>query len=165
MSIIKKSVAILGVLFLGCIYGANVNADFNIGTSIQSLDTSAGDFRSVNITLGYDFTDLFGVRTTYMLTAEDESLDGVKLELTDMFSADLVLTLPLSDSFNPYLFAGRTYVEGEASYRGYSLGFDEDYTTYGIGLIFAVRESFSVYGEGRDVDGDLALSFGFKFEI
>jgi len=155
----------LGVFILSGAIAEVAVADAYIEPSVFTLDTDVGDFRGVNITGGIAFNEYVGVRGSYMVSAGDETYQDVKLELTDMYGADLVLSLPVGDSASIYGFGGRTWMDAEASYMGYSATAKSDYTTYGLGLKFAVRESFGFFGEVKNIDGDTMLSAGLRFEL
>jgi len=155
MSTIKKSVAILGVLFLGCIYGANAHADANIGVTAFNIDTDVADFRGMNLDVGYDFTDLIGVRASYMINSSDEVIGGVNISIDEMYAFDAILSLPLSDSLKPYFTIGRLHIDAKADYMGYSASASDDFTTYGMGIQFDLREAVSFSVEAKDIDGDL----------
>ena len=131
------------------------HADANIGVSVWNIDTDIADFRGINLDVGYDFTDLIGVRVSYMLGSEDEVVDSVNIEITDMYSFDAILSLPLSDSFKPYFTVGKLYVDLKADYMGYSETASDSFTTYGMGIQFDLREAVSLSGELKDIDGDL----------
>ena len=90
-----------------------------------------------------------------MLGAEDEVVDSVTIGITDMYSFDAILSLPLSDSFKPYFTVGKLYVDLKADYMGYSETASDSFTTYGMGIQFDLREAVSLSGELKDVDGDL----------
>lgn len=134
-------------------------ADCNIGTSVFTIDTDIGDFRGVNVSGACFYKGLVGVRGTYLLGAEDETVSGVRVDLEEMRSLDLIINLPLSDSFYPYLTAGQTWVEAKASAGGYSATVKDDFTTFGFGLHFDVKESVGVNAEYKNLDGDDMFMF------
>ena len=166
MKLIMKTAIIL-LLGSAAAFTANsaYSGDLYIEPSVFTLDTKVGDFRGVNITGGANINEYIGLRGTYMIGAEDETYQGVNLSIEQMYSAELVLTLPVTDSFSVYGVGGRTWIEAEASYGGYSVTAKGDATSYGLGLKFAVRESFSVFGEVKEIDGDRMLSAGLRFEL
>lgn len=135
-------------------------ADCNIGTSVFSLDTGVGDFRGVDVSGTCFYKGLVGARVSYMIGSEDETYQGVRLDLEEMYSADLIINLPLTDSFYPYLTAGNTWVEAKASAYGQSVTVKDDFTTYGAGLHYDVREAVGVEVEYKNIDGDDL--FGFR---
>ncbi len=159
---------VLGIILLaGCSFGASeaFADDLYVETSVFNLDTEIGDFRGVNITGGVNINEYIGLRGTYMVGAENETYQGVSISLEEMYGADLVLTLPVADSFSIYGFGGHTFMEAEASYNGYSATAKGDYTTYGLGGKYAVRESFGIFGELKSIDGDPMFSAGLRFEL
>ena len=148
--------SILGVvLAAACFAPSHCFADANVGVTVWNIDTDIADFRGINLDVGYDFTDLIGVRVSYMLGSEDEVVDSVNIEITDMYSFDAILSLPLSDSFKPYFTVGKLYVDLKADYMGYSETASDSFTTYGMGIQFDLREAVSLSGELKDIDGDL----------
>jgi len=161
MTTINKTIAILGALFLVCVYGANTHADAYIGTSVFTLDTEVGDFRGVDVNAGYRAGEILEFRVSYMLGAQDETYQGVNIELEQKYGADLIVNLPLSDTLNPYLSVGNTWMKAKASYQGLSATAKDDFATYGAGMRFDVREAVSVYGEYKDMDGTDMFSLGF----
>jgi len=155
-----KSLCVLILAGLPAICSTTAFADCNIGTSVFSLDTQVGDFRGVNVSGSCFYKGLVGARVSYMVGSEDETYQGVRLDLEEMYSADLIINLPLTDSFYPYLTAGNTWVEAQASAYGHSITVEDDYTTYGAGLHYDVRESVGVEVEYKNIDGDDL--FGFR---
>ena len=157
--------SILTILLLTCV-GINVaQADCNIGSSVFTLDTSVGDFRGVNASAGCFYQGLVGVRGTYMIGAEDETVNGVKVDIDKMYSADIIVNLPLSDSFYPYLTAGNTWVTVKASANGHAATAKEDFTTYGAGLHYDIRESVGCNAEYKDMDGADMYSIGCQAQF
>jgi len=165
MSTKKIIISILGVFVLGgAIAKTALAGDFYVSPSVATIDAGEADFRVVNLTGGYDFNEYVGVRGSWMVGAEDETLDGVTFELDQMYGGDLVFSLPF-DSFSPYAFVGETWIKVNASYNGYSATASDSYTTYGLGLNFALRESAGLFVEYKDVDGADVISAGLKFEF
>ena len=142
-------------------YTPEAEADPYIGTSVFNLDTDLGDFRGIDLNAGFRAGEILEVRAHYMLGAEDETVDGVKVELDEMYGVDLIINIPISDTITPYALAGNTWVKAEASAGGYSASARDDFVTYGAGIRFDVRESVSIYGEFKDIDGAESLAFGF----
>ena len=160
----KINLAILGAIIIlgyGAFYTPDAEADPYIGTSVFTLDTDVGDFRGIDLNAGYRAGEILEVRAHYMLGAEDESVDGVKVELDQMYGVDVIVNIPLSDTLNPYVLAGNTWVKAKGSYGGYSISEKDDFVTFGAGVRFDVREAVSVYFEYKDVDGTDSLGLGF----
>jgi len=147
---------ILGVILLAgtCFNTSYCFADANIGVSVFNIDTDIADFRGINLDVGYDFNDIFGVRASYMIGSEDEQISGVNVEIDEMYSIDAIVTFPLSDSLNPYITVGQLHADLKADYMGYSASASDDFTTYGAGIKFDLREAVTVAFEFKDVDGD-----------
>jgi len=131
-----------------------------IGVTAFEVDTEAGDFQGVNLVGGVDLNDFIGVRGRYMLSVDDENYQGVTIEIEEMYGVDLKLTLPLSDSFNPYLVIGKTKVEVEASNHWATASDSDTLTSYGVGVQFDVRESLSITAEFMDIDDAEMISLG-----
>lgn len=155
MKMITKS--ILGVVLLAgfCFEASHCFADGNIGVSAFNIDTDVADFRGMNLDIGYDFTDLVGVRGSYMISSSDEVVNSVNIEITDMYSFDAILSLPFSDTLKPYFTIGKLYIDAKASYGGYSATASDSFTTYGAGIQYDLREAVSLSVEAKDIDGDL----------
>ncbi len=133
-----------------------VNAGGYVGTQAAVIGDDDLSFNIVNVTAGYDFNDVFGVRGRYMLTANQDSIDGVNVDLDSAYGADVIFTLPLSKEFNPYLLMGRTEIEVTASYGGYSESADDGYTTFGGGVNYEINENVVINAEYlRMDDGDI----------
>ena len=159
----KINLAVLGAIIIlgaGLFYTPEAEADAYIGTSVFTLDTDVGDFRGVDLNLGYRIGEILEVRGSVMLGAQDETYEGVNLSLEHKYGIDLIVNLPLSDTFNPYLLAGNTWLKAKASYHGYSESASDDFVTFGAGLRFDVREAVSVYTEYKDVDGSDVFAVG-----
>lgn len=162
----KKNKISLGVTFSLLILGAGIfytpeaKSDPYIGTSIFTMDTDVGDFRGVDLNVGFRAGEILEFRASYMIGAQDETYQGVSVELDKKYGVDLIVNLPLSDSFSPYLTVGNTWLKGKASAGGYSASASEDYITYGMGMRFDIREAVSIYGEFKDIDGSDVFSLG-----
>jgi len=154
MNMIKNLCVVIAVTLTTFICGSTAYADCNIGTSVFNMDTNVGDFRGVDVSGACFYKGLIGARVSYMIGSEDETYQGVRLDLEEMYSADLIINLPLTDSFYPYLTAGNTWVEAKASAQGYSVTIEDDFTTYGAGLHYDVREAVGVELEYKNIDGD-----------
>jgi len=167
MSTTNTILTILAIVILGAAWGFSekAEADAYVEPSVFTLDTDAGDFRGVNLTGGIQFTENFGVRGSWMVSAGDETYQDVSISLEQMYGGDLVFTLPVTDSASVYGFMGQTWMKAKGSYNGYSATAKDDFTTFGGGLKFAVRESFSLFGEVKNIDGDTLLSAGLRFEL
>ena len=157
--------AVAAICLGGAAYSLNAEAEPYIGTSVFTLDSDVGDFRGVNITGGIDVNDYVGFRASWMVGAQDETYQNVSVSLERLYGGDLVLTLPVTDSASVYSFVGQTWLEGKASYMGYSATAKGDYTSYGLGLKFAARESIGFFAEAKNIDGDVMLSAGLRFEL
>jgi len=165
MKLIMKTAIVL-ILGASAAFAAHTYAgEFYIEPTVFTLDTEVGDFRGVNLTGGYEFTENVAVRGTWMVGAEDETYRDVKISLEEMYGFDLVFTLPVTDSASVYAFGGQTWLEATASAGGYSASAKGDYTTYGLGLRFAARESVGFFGEVKNIDGDTALVVGLRFGL
>ena len=151
----KISKTIMIVAVLGIFTAPIAVADPNFGITVYNIDTDVADFRGINLDVGYEFTDLIGVRASYMIGSEDEVVEGVNIEIEDMYSFDAILSLPLSDNFIPYFTIGKLYVDLKADYMGYSESASDDFTTYGAGIKYNIREAVSFSGELKNIDGDL----------
>jgi opacity protein-like surface antigen len=156
------NLALLGsIIVLGMLaFSPEAEADPYIGTSVFTMDTSVGDFRGVDLNVGFRAGDILEFRASYMIGAEDETYQGVAVELDKKYGLDVIVNLPLSDSLNPYLSVGNTWLEAKASAGGYSASAKDDFITYGAGMRFDIRESVSVYGEYKDIDGADVFSVG-----
>ena len=155
----KNICIMIAVTLTTFICSTTAYADCNIGTSVFTIDTDIGDFRGVNVSGACFYKGLVGARATYMIGSEDETYQGVSVDLETMYSADVIINLPLSDSFYPYLTAGNTWVEAKASANGHSATLKDDFTTYGAGLHFDVKESVGVNAEYKNLDGDDMFMF------
>lgn len=152
----KMIKSILGVILaVACFAPSHCFADANIGVTAFNIDTDVADFRGMNLDVGYDFTDLIGVRASYMIGSEDEVVNGVNIEIDQMYAFDAILSLPLSDSLRPYFTIGKLHIKAKGSYGGYSETISDDFTTYGMGIQFDLREAVSISVEAKDIDGDL----------
>ena len=159
----RNILGVLGVsalIFFAVAASYEAKADAYIGTSVFTLDTDVGDFRGVDLNLGYRIGEILELRGSVMLGAQDETYEGVSLSLEQKYGIDLIVNLPLSDTFNPYLLAGNTWLKAKASYHGYSATEKDDFVTFGAGLRFDVREAVSVYTEYKDVDGSDVFAVG-----
>jgi len=161
----KSILAILILTFAGI---GVARGDAFIGTSMFNLDTDVGDFNGVNLVGGYHFGDvlggLFSVRGRYMILAEDETVNGARVELKDMWGGDIVITYPVSGAggLNPYAFIGQTKAKAKASKNGETASATDSATNYGAGLTYDVREAVTVSGELMDIDGSTMMSFAIK---
>jgi len=151
------NLAVIGSLvILGLVtFAPDAKADFNVSATVFNIDTDIADFRGINLDVGYDFTDLIGVRGSYMIGAEDEVVGGVNVEITDLYSFDAILRLPLSDTVMPYFTVGKLHIAAKASYAGYSATAEDNFTTYGAGIQFNLREAVTLSAEFKDIDSDL----------
>ena len=159
----KINLAILGAIIIlgyGAFYTPDAKSDPYIGTSIFTMDTDVGDFRGVDLNVGFRAGEILEFRASYMIGAQDETYQGANVELDKKYALDVIVNLPLSDSLNPYLTAGNTWLEAKADYQGYSASAKDDFITYGAGLRFDVREAVSLYGEYKDIDGADVFSVG-----
>ena len=159
MKTIKNLCMILAVSLTQFICTTTAYADCNIGSSVFTLDAGEADFRGVQVSAGCFYKGIVGARATYMLGAHDETLNGLKIELEDMYSFDAILRLPVSDSFYPYVTMGNTWVEVETSYQGYSANFEDDFTTYGAGLHVDILEDVGFNFEYKRIDDADQLMF------
>lgn len=158
---------ILGIILLAgtCFNASHCFADgLYIAPSVSNIDAGEANFNLVNLTAGYDFNEYVGVRGSWMVGAETEIVDGVTLELDRMYGGDLVFSLP-GDSFSPYAFAGKTYVEVSASYNGYSATADDSYSTYGLGLNYSFNPTAGAFIEVKKIDDAESISAGLKIEF
>jgi len=155
--------AVAAICLGGAAYSLNAEASPGgyIGTSVFTLDTEIGDFRGVDINAGYRIGEILEFRGSYMITAQDESYQDVNISLENKYGIDLIVNIPLSDTLNPYITVGQTWMKAEASAYGYSASGSDDFTTYGAGMRFDVREAVSVYGDYKDIDGADMFSLGF----
>jgi len=153
------SIIIMG---FGFFYTPDTKADANIGVSAFNIDTDIADFRGINLDVGYDFSDILGVRASYMIGADDEVVGGVNVEITQMYSLDAIVSFPVSDSLNPFITVGQTHMAAKASYQGYSATASDNFTTYGAGLQFDLREAVSISGEVKNIEGDLMTLFSVQ---
>ncbi len=144
--------AILGLFTMA--FAPDAEADLNVSATVFNIDTDIADFRGINLDVGYDFTDLIGVRGSYMIGAEDEVVGGVNVEITDLYSFDAILRLPLSDTVMPYFTVGKLHIAAKASYAGYSATAEDNFTTYGAGIQFNLREAVTLSAEFKDISGD-----------
>jgi len=94
--------------------------------------------------------------------------ERVKAELNELYGAYFVAGIPNSTLFYPYLVAGYTRGELEASVGGYSASDSESDFSYGIGTDLRFSENFAANIEfmryldkdGFEMDG---LSAGIKY--
>ena len=154
---------ILGVILLGafCFETSYCFADATAGVSVFNIDTEVADFRGINLDVGYEFSDLLGVRASYMIGSEDEVVNGVNIEIDEMYAFDAILSLPISDSIKPFFTIGKLHIDAKASQDGYSASASDDFTTYGVGISFDLREAVTLSAEGKDIDGDLMTMVTF----
>ena len=157
---------VLGVLLAVACFAPSYcfAGDFYISPSAVNLDTDAADFKLINITTGYDLNEYVGVRGSWMLSAKSEKLDGVTIDLDQMYGGDIVFSLPL-DRLSPYAFVGQTWVKVKASYHGFSATARDDFTTYGIGLNYSFQPGAGAFIEYKEIDGADSLIAGLKIEF
>ena len=152
--------AVAAICLGGAAYSLNANADPYIGTSVFTLDTDVGDFRGVDLNAGYRFGELLELRGSYMLGAQDETYQGVNIELDRKYGVDLIVNLPLSETIVPFVSVGNMWLKAKLNGGGYSASASDDFTTYGFGVRLDIREAFSVVGEYKYVDGDTIFALG-----
>ena len=149
---ITKTVLALVLSIVFCFNTSHSFADPYIGTSVFTMDTDVGDFRGVDLNAGYRAGELVEVRLHYMLGAQDESYQGVSLSLEKKYGVDLIINLPLSDTFIPFVSVGNTWMEAKGTYQGYSASAKDDHATYGFGVRVAAREAVSFTAEYKRID-------------
>ena len=133
-------VVILGLMML---VTSMVNAGAYVGTQVATLGDDDLSFNIVNAVVGYDFNEVVGVRTRYMVTSNDDSIDGVTVDLDSAYGADLIFSIP-SEGFNPYVLVGTTKIKVTGSYGGYSESASDSFTTIGAGLNYDINQSASL---------------------
>ena len=158
---------ILGVALLAgfCFETSYCFAGGFMGVSGFTLDADEVSFQGAELNAGYR-TDIVEVRGSYMVSGTDDSLYGATVELDSMYSVMAIVNVPTEGSLVPYAMIGSTWAEVKASYRGYSATASDTFSTYGLGLRFDARESFSLFVEAKRVGSDSnALNAGISFNF
>ena len=135
-----------------------------IGTQAVNIGDDDLSFNGVNLIAGIDITKNIGIRGRYLLNSDDDSIDGVKVELESVYGVDAVLTFPMAGNLSPYVSIGRTEIEIRGSYGGYSETADDSFTSVGAGIKYDVNEKVVISAEYMRLDSDID-SFGAGIQL
>jgi len=132
-----------------------------VGFSSISLDGTDVDFDAYIFILGYKVNSMLSIEGRYIDVPNAEPGDGVQLDLDDVYSAYVMVTLPMSDKVNPYFMAGATHARAtvaEYSYYDESVEISDSYTasSYGMGLKYDISSTFTVRAEFSQLIDDVS---------
>lgn len=164
MKIISATIGIFAIFIVA--FSNLANAGGYAGMTGGVIAADGPDFKVAQLVVGIQANDWIGGELRYGQGLGSESYQGVSVELDDYYGVYATLTLPLGDSVNPYLIAGRTWATLEASYMGYSASATESSDSFGAGIRFSARDSFIIgveYMQIMDDANSLTLSAIFPF--
>jgi OmpA-OmpF porin, OOP family len=146
-----SSIACLGVASI-LIPSASI-ADDHTGLSFSAYyggyKSRGGEFEDENdlyeVGVGYRFLPFLGVEVSYIDLGEF----GGELASADIdgYSASLVGTLPLTESFKIYGEAGQFFSNTEVRVIDFNESFDDETLFYGVGVSFRVAEPLWINAE------------------
>ena len=154
----KKKLLVLPMLF-----SSIVNAGLYIGGNVGTIDFGDVEFTTTQFVIGSQFNEYVGVELRHGRGIDEESIDGVKVELDSVYGGYLTLSAPLSDSLSAYVIVGKTWAEATASYGGYSESAKDDTGSVGLGARYSIREALTIRAEYMKYDDDVdGLSIGVQ---
>ena len=143
------------VFFVLATITSQLSANSYAGISYAGIDLDEVDFTAVNAHAGFEINDFIAIEGRYQLASSSETLYGANVEIEDLYGVYAKVFLPFSDSFSPYLIAGKTYGTATATYQGYSASASDSGTSMGIGVKFQAREALSISVETMQLMDDI----------
>ena len=151
------------LLVLSMLFSSVVNAGLYIGGNVGTIDFGDVEFTTTQFVIGSQFNEYVGVELRHGRGIDEESIDGVTVELDSVYGGYLTLSAPLSDSLSAYVIVGKTWAEATASYGGYSESAKDDTGSVGLGARYSIREALTIRAEYMKYDDDVdGLSIGVQ---
>ncbi len=104
-----------------------------IGLGVSRVDAEDVDLNALNVRLGADLTEFFGIEGEGMIGIGDDTIAGVKVKLNYGLAGFVRARAPLGDGFSVHARAGYGWFESEASFGGLTVSDDESGFGYGVG--------------------------------
>lgn len=119
---------------------------------------------------GYQFNDYLAAEARLGTGIDEDEIRGVEIDIDNFLGIYAKVGMPTTVGFYPYVIAGFTSTEVEASYRGSSETEDETDVSLGLGVEYQFDRNFSLGLEYMQyVDGDdyelsgLSIGGNYKF--
>jgi opacity protein-like surface antigen len=119
---------------------------------------------------GYQFNQYVAVEARLGEGVQDDKIQGLKLEIDNMYGAYAKVGLPTEIGLYPYVLLGMTHAEVKASARGFSDTTSDSDVSYGIGADYWFNKQLSAgleYANLYDTDGvtvsGFTLGVNYKF--
>lgn len=141
-----------------------------VGGDYAFIDADIVDLGALAFKAGYQMSDWAAIEARIGFGAQDDDYAGVNVELDNFYGGYFLAGLPNDSTFYPYLVAGYTRMEVEASAFGMSESADDSDFSYGIGSRIGINESLAgnvefmryLDTEGEEIDA-ISLGLIFKF--
>ena len=146
------------------------SAEGYLGANYSFIDEDDVELGALVVKGGYKFTDWAAVEGRAGLGITDDSYHGVDIELNSLYGAYFVAGLPTDSGFYPYVLAGYTKAEVEASGFGVSFKEDDSDFSYGLGADYyfsdnvAANLEFIRYMDKNDSELD-AINLGVTYKF
>ena len=119
---------------------------------------------------GYQINEYIALEARLGDGVQDDTVDGVKLEIDNMYGGYVKVGRPSEVGLYPYALLGYTHVELKARVPGYSATSSDSDVSYGIGADYWFSRQLSAgleYANFYDKDGvkvsGLTLGMNYKF--
>jgi opacity protein-like surface antigen len=123
--------------------------------SYSLLDTNRADFAVTTLGGGYKYNDFLAIEGRLALSTEPERHKAVTYDMGYMFGAFLTFSLPLHDEWVPYAILGHTEGNINAISSDGSRSHKTTSTSTGGGILYEVKENWSIRGEYIKLSEDL----------
>ncbi|WP_051252482.1 porin family protein [Ferrimonas kyonanensis] len=144
-----------------------------VGGQYNFMEVDGGpsvDIGALSGRLGYEFNRNVAVEARLGMGVSDDTLMGVDIELNYYYGVYLRGQMPMDSGFTPYVIAGYTKGELEASNDFDKAKEDENDFSYGIGVDFAATDNLDVgleymmYLDKKDVEvSGFSLGVTYRF--
>lgn len=167
MTITKVSILAVAIaIIVTALIPENAKAEGGYaGAHYTIIDGGVVDFTGVTFRGGYSFNDFVSMEGRYTMPTGGRKVHGVKYELDYVIGAYLVLTLPITDEFNPYFIVGHSE-NSITSSTDRSRTFKDQSTSTGFGVKYQIRENWTADAEYLQSFNDIdQISFGLRLNF
>jgi len=164
-----KKTAVIKALLTASIVSASFSAsaaDLYAGGSYAVLDSDDVTLNAIYGRFGASFNDNISAEARLGFGVGDDSVDGIKVELDNLYGVYVRGGIPAGEVFYPYAILGYSKAKGTASGFGVSVSDSESDLSYGVGADFNVNETFKINAEYMSyVDKDDFELTGFSVGV